>query len=63
MGKGQAQPNFIHKDENEDGPMSVSLQEPSLTASLSAVDKLYTLALFNAHEAEFSNLLCALSNV
>ena len=51
------------KDENEDGPMSVSLQEPSLMASLSAVDTLYTLALFNAHETEFSNLLHTLSNV
>jgi len=51
------------KDENEDDPTSVSLQEPSLMASLSAVDMLYTLALFNAHEPEFSNLLHTLSNV
>jgi len=41
----------------------VGLQEPSLTASLDAIDTLYTLALFNAHEPEFSNFSRALSNI
>ena len=41
----------------------MGLQEPSLTASLSAVETLYTLALFNAHEPEFSNLFRTLSSI
>ena len=41
----------------------MSLQEPSLTASLSAIDTLYALGLFNAHEADFSDLLQTLSNI
>ena len=34
-----------------------------MEASFSAIDTLYDLALFNAHEPEFSNLLRTLSNV
>lgn len=47
---------LCEKDENEDEPTSVSLQEPSLTASLSAIETLYSLALFHSHKPEFSNL-------
>ena len=53
----------MKKDDIDDDPMSVSLQEPSMKVSFSAIDTLYDLALFNAHEPEFSNLLHTLSNV
>jgi len=39
------------------------VQELSLTVSLSAVELLYTLALFHSHEPEFSNIFPSLSNV
>ena len=51
------------KDDIDNDPMSVSLQEPSMKVSFSAINTLYDLALFNAHEPEFSNLLHTLSNV
>ena len=50
-------------DDIDDDHMNASLQEPSMKVSFSAINTLYDLALFNAHEPEFSNLLCTLSNV
>ena len=41
----------------------MSLQESLLMVSLSAIDTLYALGLFNAHEADFSNLLQTLLNI
>ena len=51
------------KDDIDNDPVSASLQELSMKVSFSAIDTLYDLALFNAHEPEFSNLLHTLSNV
>ena len=38
-------------------------QEPSLKESLGAIETLYNLALFHAHEQEFSGLFHTLSNI
>ena len=50
-------------DNFEDKLMSLSVQELSLTVSLSAVESLYTLALFHPHEPGFLNIFPSLSNV
>ena len=51
------------KDEIDDEPTSLMLQEPPLTESLKAADTLYNLALFHSHEPEFSSFFHTLSNL
>lgn len=51
------------KDEIDDEPTGLTLQEPPLTESLRAVETLYNLALFRSHEPAFSGFFHTLLNV
>ena len=51
------------KDEIDDEPTDLMLQEPPLTESLKVADTLYNLALFHSHEPEFSGFFHTLSNL
>jgi len=51
------------KDEIDNEPAGLSLQEPWLKNLLRAVETLYMLALFHSHEPEFSNFFHTLLNV